>query len=139
MSKIFADKKRIYVSILFTAELTLGFIMKGPDDEIIYHDLPDSSNNHIHTATKEGDYALCFDNNHTSSVTKLVNVEIYVYSNESEDDDRWGYFDDASSLTPDEQYEESVDNLKVISISILKRKKKKINSCFGKCRPNRQT
>ena len=44
--------------------------------------------------------------------TKLVNVEVYLYS--SEDEDRWGYFDENYTFPPEVQAMESIEAIKVL-------------------------
>lgn len=56
-------------------------------------------------------YSICFDNSFSTISSKLVNVEILLYSNE--DDDRWQMSDSFTYMPPDEAYADITDNIKV--------------------------
>lgn len=64
----------------------------------------------MHTIKEPGTYKLCFDNTMSSAATKLVNVEVYLYS--SDDDDRWGYFDENYTFPPEVQAMESIESIR---------------------------
>lgn len=92
-------------------DLSIDFFIRGPNGAEMLRDVRKSDGTTTHLIKEQGVYAICFDNSYSSSGTKLVNVEIYVYANE--DEDRWGTFDSDFTFSPEDQYEDSVDQIKV--------------------------
>jgi protein ERP2 len=93
------------------AELNLDFTLTAPNGEVVVKDIYRTEGSHVHTVVTGGTYTLCFDNSMSSVSTKIVNVEVYLYSNE--DDDRWGYFEETGyTFSPEIQAMETVENIK---------------------------
>lgn len=61
--------------------------------------------------SEQGIYAICLDNSFSSVSTKVVNLEVYVYSND-DDNDRWG-LDSDFTFPPEVQYLDSIESIKV--------------------------
>ncbi|KAI1290397.1 Transmembrane emp24 domain-containing protein 5 [Halotydeus destructor] len=90
-------------------ELQIDFLFYDSRGNIMYNDYQKQEANHVHTIREEGTYKICFDNTYGYG-TKLVNVEVYLYS--SDDEDRWGYFEENYTFPPEVQAMESIENIK---------------------------
>lgn len=104
-----------------SGDLTINFVFRDPRGQELIRDYGKSDSNHVHQAKEQGVYTLCFDNTESTFSTKLVNVEIYVYSNDDEDD-RWASMDvnpNGFTFPPEMQYQESIETIKVSDITIL--------------------
>lgn len=92
-------------------DLIIDFTLKNPAGQIIETDRQKMEGSHVHTVTQEGTFEICLDNSFSSVSTKLVNVEVYLYS--SDDEDRWGYFEENFTYPPEVQAMESIESIKV--------------------------
>ena len=67
---------------------------------------------HVHQTKSEGVYAFCFDNSQSRIASKIINVELYLYSDQ--DDDRWGNVDQNIKFEEESKlYANSIEMLKV--------------------------
>lgn len=96
------------------ADLVIDFFVKEPQGAIHIHEYGKQEGSHVITVKEDGVYTLCFENKVSSN--KLINVEVYLYSND--DDDRWGYLQDKMTFPPDVQYMDTIESIRV-SISLL--------------------
>jgi hypothetical protein len=100
-----------------SADFKIGFEMRTEKSEIVYQDEPTTENQHVHSVEQEGDFAICLDNRHNSYGLMLVNLEVYVYS-EDDIEEKWGFVNSENDLSLDEKYEEKVEDLKVSVLTI---------------------
>jgi len=91
------------------SDLLIDFLVKDPQGAIPIHEFGRQEGSHMIQVANDGVYSLCFDNKFSS--TKLINVEVYLYS--KEDDDRWGFVD-KMTLPPDIQYLDTIESIKVL-------------------------
>lgn len=94
------------------SDMRIGFELFDPYNRPIVRKERLNSDTHVHTVKEPGVYMFCFDNSHSLS-TKIINLELYLYSNQ--DDDRWGGAVDPNIKFEEEltKYSDSVETLKV--------------------------
>ncbi|XP_053211575.1 transmembrane emp24 domain-containing protein 1-like [Panonychus citri] len=96
-------------SLNTVADLVIDFFMKDPQGRLVFEERDKQEGNHIELVHNQGVYTLCFDNRRSGS-TKLVNVEVYLYS--KDDDDRWGYIEGMITFTPEGQAMDTIESIK---------------------------
>lgn len=93
------------------SDMRINFELFDPFNRLIIRKEYSNSDTHVHTVKQEGVYAFCFDNSYSIS-TKIINLEVYLYSNT--DDDRWGNIDTDIEFEKEmNKYSDSVESLKV--------------------------
>lgn len=97
-----------------SSDMRIGFELRSESDEIIHHEEPMPENQYSQTIENEGDYAICLDNRHSTFGSVLVSLELYVYS-QNDMNSKWGDddWDEEYEFTPEEEYNEMVEELKV--------------------------
>lgn len=90
------------------SDLMIDFFIKDPQGSVPIHEYGKQEGSHMIQVIQDGVYSFCFDN--TFSSTKLINVEVYLYSNE--DDDRWGFVD-RMTFPPEVQYLDTIESIKI--------------------------
>lgn len=90
------------------SDLVIDFFMKDPQGRTIAEERDRQEGNHVVTV-QQGVYTICFDNRR-SSATKLVNVEVYLYS--QEDDDRWGNIQSMITFPAEAQALDTIESIK---------------------------
>lgn len=93
-----------------SSDLTIDFIVKAPNGAEIFREFRKKEGQHVYRATEQGIYAICLDNTFSTVSTKIVNLEVYVYSTD-DDNDRWG-LDSDFTFPPEVQYLDSVETIK---------------------------
>lgn len=102
-------------------DMLIDFSLVAPNGVPIKGDSQQREGSVVHTVVEDGTFTLCFDNSFGTYSTKLVNVEVYLFS--TEDDDRWGgRFEHQDSYTypPEVQSAESIANIQVFRTSQLR-------------------
>lgn len=93
------------------SDMRISFELFDPYNRPIVRKERSNADTHVHTVKEPGVYAFCFDNSHSIS-TKIINLELYLYSNQ--DDDRWGSVDPTIKFEEElTKYSDSVEILKV--------------------------
>ena len=90
-------------------EMRVSFYAKDPQGKIVYSNNMKSDGDFVTKVETPGVYSLCFDNREMSS-SKLINLEVYLYSDE--DKDRW-FLDENLTFSPEVQYVDTVESIKV--------------------------
>jgi hypothetical protein len=75
-----------------SSDLTIDFIVKSPNGLEILREIRKKEGQHVYKAIEEGIYAICLDNSFSTVSTKVVNLEVYVYSNEDNGIFRFNYY-----------------------------------------------
>ena len=93
------------------SEMRISFELFDPYNRLISRKENANSDTYVHQVKTEGVYAFCLDNLH-SIATKIVNLELYLYS--TQDDDRWGNIDQNIKFEEElNKYSDSMETLKV--------------------------
>ena len=93
------------------SDLTIDFTLYSPRNAILVSDRRRNEGSHVKEVEEDGTFKLCFDNSFSTVSTKLVNVEVYMYS--SQDEDRWGqYFQNQYTFPPEIQAAESIEGIR---------------------------
>lgn len=93
------------------ADLKIDFALMNPKGQVLVREVAQSEGNHMQNVEEDGPFSLCFDNRRSRVGTKLVNVDVYLYS--SDDTDRWGQYAAAYTFSPETQYQESLQSIRV--------------------------
>lgn len=94
------------------SDLRISFELFDPYNRLIIRKENSNSDTHVHVVKTDGVYALCFDNSFSRIATKIINLELYLYSDQ--DDDRWGNVDQNIKFEKESrQYADSIEVLKV--------------------------
>lgn len=91
-------------------DLTIDFAFFTPKGQVVVRDEGKSEGSHVHSVEEDGAFTLCFDNRRSRVGTKLVNIDVYLYS--ADDDDRWGQYAAAYTFSPETQYQESLETIR---------------------------
>jgi len=68
----------------FSSDLTIDFIVKSPNGLEILREMRKKDGQHVYKAIEQGIYTICLDNTFSTVSTKVVNLEVYVYSTEDD-------------------------------------------------------
>lgn len=91
-------------------DLTIDFILSSPQNEILVTERRRNEGSHVHPVQDTGTFKICFDNSYSYS-SKMINVEVYMYSNQ--DEDRWGqYYQDHYTYAPEIQAAEAIESIR---------------------------
>ncbi|XP_054162748.1 transmembrane emp24 domain-containing protein 1-like [Oppia nitens] len=93
-----------------SSDLTIDFVIKAPNGVEIFREMRRKDGQFVYRASEAGIYAICLDNSFSTMSTKLVNLEVYVYSTD-DDNDRWG-LDSDFTFPPEVQYSDSVETIR---------------------------
>lgn len=91
-------------------DLTIDFAFLTPRGEVVVREEGKSEGSHVHNVEEDGAFTLCFDNRRSRIGTKLVNIDVYLYS--ADDDDRWGQYAAAYTFSPETEYQESLATIR---------------------------
>lgn len=92
------------------SDLTIDFTVTSPENMIVAAEKRRTEGTHAIPVTRDGTYKICLDNSFSTVSTKLVNLEVYLFSDN--DDDRWQSIQDAYTFAPEIKYEESVESIR---------------------------
>ncbi len=96
-------------------DMLIDFEFLDPKGTPIKREIQQREGSVVHSVLDDGTFTICFDNTGTYS-TKLVNVEVYLYS--TEDEDRWGgriEHENSYTYPPEVQSAESIANIQVLT------------------------
>lgn len=93
------------------SDMVIDFRLMDSRGRLLAQDTGQREGSHVHYVTESDTLSICFDNRRFRSGTKLVNMDIYLYS--EEDDDRWGQYGSGFTLTPDPNMQDALlENMK---------------------------
>ena len=92
-------------------DLRISFELLDPYNRLIIRKDNVNSDTYVHVVKTEGVYALCFDNSNSRLASKIIGLELYLYSDE--DDDRWNMNQNVKFEEENKKYADSVEILKV--------------------------
>ena len=91
-------------------DLTIDFALMNANGQVVVREEGKSEGSHLHNVEADGVFTICFDNRRSRIGTKLVNVDLYLYS--PDDDDRWGQYAAGYTFSPETQYQESLETIR---------------------------
>ena len=92
------------------SDLTIDFTITSPENSIVAAERRRSEGTHAVPVTRDGTYTICLDNSYSTVSTKLVNLEVYLFSDS--DDDRWRAVEESYIFPPEIKYSESIQSIR---------------------------
>jgi hypothetical protein len=93
-----------------SGDMTIDFVLTNPRGQVLVNDFSKSEGSHLHQVEEDGTFTLCFDNRRSRMGSKLVNLDLYLYS--AEDDDRWGMNAAPITFSPETVYQDSLQSIR---------------------------
>lgn len=92
------------------SDLTIDFSVTSPENAIVAVERRRTEGTHAIPVPRDGTYKICLDNSFSTVSTKLVNLEVYLFSDT--DEDRWKVVQEAYTFAPEMKYQESMESIK---------------------------